>query len=214
MPPPPLLQAHPWHGIAPGDEAPDVVNVFVELVPTDRVKYEVDKVSGHLKLDRPQRFSNLCPTPYGFVPRTWCRARVAALAMEMTGRQGVIGDGDPVDICVLTERPINHGSIILRARPIGGLRLFDRQEADDKLVGVLIDDPVFGDCTELDHIPQALVDRLRHYFLTYKQIPGQGGAAPLCEITDVYDAAVARDVIRRAIADYDDGFGGPHTVTG
>ena len=203
---PPLLQAHPWHGIAAGDEAPDVVNVFVELVPTDTVKYEVDKVSGHLKLDRPQRFSNLCPTPYGFVPRTWCRDRVAALAMEMTGRQSVVGDGDPVDICVLTERPINHGSLILRARPIGGLRLFDRREADDKLVGVLIDDPAFGDYTELDQVPRALIDRLRHYFLTYKQIPGPDTAAPVCEITDVYGAAVARDVIRRAMADYDEGF--------
>jgi inorganic pyrophosphatase len=214
MPPPPLLQAHPWHGIAPGDQAPDVVNVFVELVPTDTVKYEVDKVSGHLKLDRPQRFSNLCPTPYGFVPRTCCRARVAALAMEMTGRHGVVGDGDPVDFCVLTERPINRGSIILRARPIGGLRLFDRLEADDKLVGVLIDDPAYGAYTELGQVPQALVDRLRHYVRTYKQIPGQGGGAPLCEITDVYDAAIARDVIRRAIADYDDGFRSPDAATG
>jgi inorganic pyrophosphatase len=212
MQPPPLLQAHPWHGIAPGDQAPDIVNVFVELVPTDTVKYEVDKVSGHLKLDRPQRFSNLCPTPYGFVPRTWCQSRVAALAMEMTGRPGVIGDGDPVDICVFTERPINHGSIILRARPIGGLRLFDRQEADDKLVGVLVDDPAFGDYTELEQVPHALVDRLRPYFLTYKQIPGHDGAAPVCEITDVYDATVARDVLRRAMADYAEGFCGAHSL--
>jgi len=149
MPRPSPLQAHPWHGIPAGEQAPDIVNVFIELVPTDTVKYEVDKPSGHLKLDRPQQFSNLCPAPYGFVPRTWCRSRVAALAMEATGRTGVIGDGDPVDICVLTERPINHGSILLRAKPIGGLRLFDRHEADDKLVGVLVNDPAFGDYTEL-----------------------------------------------------------------
>ena len=129
--------------------------MFVEIVPTDTVKYEVDKASGHLKLDRPQQFSNLCPAPYGFVPRTWCRTRVAALAMEATGRQGVVGDGDPVDICVLTERPINHGALLLRARPIGGLRLFDRSEADDKLVGVLIDDPAYGACTELTQVPRA-----------------------------------------------------------
>jgi inorganic pyrophosphatase len=206
MPRPSPLQAHPWHGIPAGENAPDIVNVFIELVPTDTVKYEVDKPSGHLKLDRPQQFSNLCPAPYGFVPRTWCRERVAQLAMEATGRQGVIGDGDPVDICVLTERPINHGSILLRARPIGGLRLFDRLEADDKLVGVLVNDPAYGDYTELAQVPRALVDRLRHYFLTYKQIPDPYAASPVCEITHVYDAATARDVVRRAIADYDEGF--------
>ena len=73
-------------------------------------------------------------------------------------------------------------------------------------MGVLIDDPAFGDYTELDQVPRALIDRLRHYFLTYKQIPGPDTAAPVCEITDVYGAVVARDVIRRAMADYDEGF--------
>ena len=206
MPRPLALQAHPWHGIPAGEAAPDVVNVFVELVPTDTVKYEVDKASGHLKLDRPQQFSSLCPAPYGFVPRTWCDARVAALAAEATGRHGVTGDGDPVDICVLTERPINRGGILLHARPIGGLRLFDRRQADVKLIGVLVNDAAYGACSELAQVPQPLVDRLRHYFLTYKQIPGATGATPICEITDVYDAATAREVIRRAIADYEAGF--------
>jgi inorganic pyrophosphatase len=206
MPRPSPLQAHPWHGIPAGEHAPDVVNVFVEIVPTDTVKYEVDKPSGHLKVDRPQLFSNLCPAPYGFVPRTWCRTRVAALAMEATGRQGVVGDGDPVDICVLTERPINHGALLLRARPIGGLRLFDRAEADDKLVGVLIDDPAYGALTELLQVPHPVVDRLRHYFLTYKQLPDARTAAPVVEITHVYDAATAREVVRRAMADYEDEF--------
>jgi inorganic pyrophosphatase len=198
------LQAHPWHGIPFGDQAPDVVNVFIEIVPTDTVKYEVDKPSGHLKVDRPQLFSNLCPAPYGFVPRTWCHTRVAALAMEATGRTGVVGDGDPIDICVLTERPINHGALLLRARPIGGLRMFDRAEADDKLIGVLLDDPAYGTLTDIAQVPPKLIDRLRHYFLTYKQIPVPGGASPLCEITHVYDAGVAREVVRRAIADYED----------
>jgi len=110
-------------------------------------------------------------------------------------------------ICVLTERPINHGSIIiLRARPIGGLRLFDRHEADDKLIGVLVNDPAYGAYTELSQVPRPLVDRLRHYFLTYKQLPGASGAGPVCEIADEYDAATARQVIRFAMEDYDAGF--------
>jgi inorganic pyrophosphatase len=198
------LQAHPWHGIAPGDGAPEIVNVFIEIVPSDTVKYEVDKISGHLKLDRPQKFSNLCPMPYGFIPRTWCREQVAALAMEATGRTGIVGDGDPVDICVMTERTINHGSIIVRARPIGGLRLFDHHEADDKIVAVLVDDPAYGAFRDIHDVPKALIDRLRHYFLTYKQIPDAAERA--CEITHVYDVATAHDVIRRALADYAAGF--------
>jgi inorganic pyrophosphatase len=198
------LQAHPWHGIAPGDQAPENVNVFIEMVPTDTVKYEVDKISGHLKLDRPQKFSNLCPMPYGFIPRTWCKDRVAALAMEATGRTGIIGDGDPVDICVMTERTINHGSIIVRARPIGGLRLFDHHEADDKIVGVLVDDPAYGAFRDIGDVPKPLIDRLRHYFLTYKQIPDAAERA--CEITHVYDAKTAHEVVRRALADYAAGF--------
>ena len=200
------LQSHPWHGISAGDQAPDVVNVFVELVPTDTVKYEVDKESGHLKLDRPLQFSSQCPSPYGFIPRTWCKERVAAMAAAATGRQGVAGDGDPIDICVLTERPINHGSIILRARAIGGLRLFDRHQADDKLIGVLVNDPAYGAYTELNQVPRPLVDRLRHYFLTYKQLPGASAAGPMVEITDEYDASTARQVIRSAMDDYAAGF--------
>jgi inorganic pyrophosphatase len=198
------LQAHPWHGIAPGDGAPEIVNVFVEIVPTDTVKYEVDKVSGHLKLDRPQKFSNLCPTAYGFIPRTWCRERVAKIAMDATGRTEIIGDGDPIDICVLTERTINHGGIIVRARPIGGLRMFDNREADDKLVAVLVDDPAYGAFRDIHDVPKPLIDRLRHYFLTYKQIPDASERA--CEITHVSDVAPAPEVIRCALADYAAGF--------
>lgn len=198
------VQAHPWHGIPAGPDAPAVVNVFVEMVPTDTVKYEVDKASGHLKLDRPQQFSSLCPAPYGFVPRTWCRERVAALAMEATGRTDIVGDGDPVDICVLTEREINHGGILVRARVIGGFRLFDRGEADDKLLAVLVNDAAYGAYGDVAQVPAPMVDRLRHYFLTYKDIPGE--AERRCEITHVYDAVTAHEVIRRAMADYATGF--------
>ena len=121
--------AHPWHGIPPGDGAPERVTVYVEMVPTDTVKYEVDKRSGHLRIDRPQKYSALCPAPYGFIPRTLCAERVAAFAAQRAGRRDIVGDGDPMDVCVLTERPINHGGILVTARTIGGLRMFDRAEA-------------------------------------------------------------------------------------
>ena len=73
-----LFQAHPWHGVSIGPEAPRVVTAYIEIVPTDTVKYEIDKSSGHLKVDRPQQFSNVCPTLYGFIPQTYCGERVAA----------------------------------------------------------------------------------------------------------------------------------------
>jgi inorganic pyrophosphatase len=201
------LQAHPWHGVPVGAEAPVVVNAFIEIVPADTVKYEIDKASGHLKLDRPQQFSNVCPAPYGFVPQTWCHERVAALAMQRTGRSGLVGDGDPLDVCVLTERPITHGAILVRARPIGGLSLLDRGEADDKLLAVLVDDPAYGAFHDLAQVPAALVDRLRHYFLTYKDLPDDTQPRR-CEIGGVYGAAVAHELIRAAMADYVEGFGG------
>ena len=199
------LQAHPWHGIAVGADAPTIVNAFIEIVPADTVKYEIDKASGHLKLDRPQRFSNVCPAPYGFVPQTWCHDRVAALAMRGTSRTGVVGDGDPLDICVLTERPITHGAILLRALPIGGLRLLDKGEADDKIIAVLVDDPAYGAFRDLDRVPEPIVDRLRHYFLTYKDLPDQARARTT-EIAEVYGVAGAHEVIRASIDDYTTGF--------
>ena len=159
--------------MAIGERAPEVVTVYVEIVPTDTVKYEIDKASGYLTVDRPQQFSNVCPTLYGFVPRTYCAARVAARCAERTGRPGIVGDGDPLDICVLSEKAIPHGDILLRAVPIGGLRMLDGDEADDKIIAVLEGDAVYGAWREVDQCPPALVDRLRHYFLTYKELPGE-----------------------------------------
>lgn len=207
MPSKTRLQAHPWHGIPVGEKAPEIVNVFIEIVPSDTVKYEIDKVSGHLKLDRPQKFSNFCPAPYGFIPSTYCGDKCAEFAMEKTGRTGVVGDGDPLDICVLTERTINHGGILVQARPIGGLRLFDSSEADDKIIAVLGEDPAYGAFHDIWQVPTPLVDRLRHYFLTYKDIPESFGEKKRkCEISHVYDAAEAREIIRRASMDYQDKF--------
>ena len=70
----------------PGDDSPEIVNAYIEIVPTDAVKYELDKASGHLRIDRPQRFSSLCPTLYGFIPQTFCGEQVGELCAERTGR--------------------------------------------------------------------------------------------------------------------------------
>lgn len=200
-----LFQAHPWHGLSAGPQAPGVVTVYIELVPADTVKYEIDKRSGILKLDRPQRYSSLSPEPYGFIPRTLCGDSVAALARRDSGKTGLRGDNDPLDVCVLTERSINHGGLMVRARPIGGLRMFDGEEVDDKIIAVLESDPTYEGWTEIEHCPPVLVDRIQHYFLTYKDMPGSAGAR--VELAGVYGAETARDVIARSQVDYRAKFG-------
>ena len=200
-----LFKAHPWHGVLIGPKAPEVVTSYIEIVTTDTVKYEIDKITGHLKVDRPQKYSNVCPSLYGFIPQTFCGPRVAEYSSEKTGRSGIIGDSDPLDICVLTEKPISHGDILVQAIPIGGLRMLDGNEADDKIIAIMRDDAAFGSIADIDQCPPTMIERLRHYFLTYKEVPG--GAAPTCEITHVYGRDEAHEVIARSQADYQALFG-------
>lgn len=192
-------KSHPWHGVDIGDDAPEVVTTFIEVVPTDTVKYEVDKLTGYLKLDRPQKFSNVVPALYGFIPQTYSGDKVAQFCIEKTGRADIKGDGDPVDICILTEKDITHGDLLVLARPIGGFRMLDRGEADDKLIGVLYDDAVYGNYKDISDCPKVILDRLRHYFLTYKDIPGEKRN---CEITGIFGIEEAHEIIRRSMEDY------------
>ncbi|MDQ3811993.1 MAG: inorganic pyrophosphatase [Chloroflexota bacterium] len=205
-----LFRAHPWHGVSIGREAPRLVTCYVELVPTDAVKYELDKLTGHLKIDRPQKYSNVCPTLYGLLPQTFCGERVAEACRERTGRTEIVGDGDPMDVCILSERPVSHGDILVRAVPIGGLRMIDHNEADDKIIAVLKNDPAYGDWTDIYQCPPTLLDRLRHYFLTYKEVPGESGS--MVEIAEVYGRRVAHDLIQRSREDYRQRYGALEAV--
>jgi inorganic pyrophosphatase len=171
------------------------------------VKYELDKASGHLRLDRPQRFSSLCPMPYGFIPQTFCGDMVGELCATRTGLSVIKGDGDPMDICVLTEKAVAHGNFFVRARPIGGLRMIDGVEADDKIIAVLADDVAYGHIREIAECPQGLIDRLKHYFLTYKQLPSE--APRRVEIAEVYGRTEAIEVINRSQGDYRAQYGAP-----
>ncbi|HKR59620.1 MAG TPA: inorganic pyrophosphatase [Pyrinomonadaceae bacterium] len=202
-----LFQAHPWHGVSPGDQAPAEVSAYIEIVPTDPVKYELDKSSGHLRVDRPQRFSSMCPSLYGFIPQTFCGDEVGALCAERTGLTGIEGDGDPMDICVLTEKAFAHGSFFLKAKPIGGFRMIDGQQADDKIIAVLVSDVAYGHIEDISGCPKGLVDRLKHYFLTYKQFPGE--APRRVEIAAVYNRDEAHEVIACSQRDYRHTFGDP-----
>jgi len=187
------FRPHPWHGLSVGPQPPDLVNAFVEITPFDLVKYEVDKVSGFLRVDRPQRSSSTPPTLYGFIPRTLCGDGVAKVA----GLQH--GDGDPLDICVLSERPIARAEVILDVRVLGGLLMEDGGEADDKIVAVLKDDAIWSEARDITDLPKRLIERLQHYFLTYKMRPGE---KPTVKVQQIYGVQRARQVVEAAIADY------------
>ncbi len=190
---------HPWHGLEVGENPPEYVNAFIEITPYDYVKYEVDKITGYTHVDRPQRSSSHPPALYGFIPRTYCGDRVGAL-----NPNSGTGDKDPLDICVISERPISRGEIILRARVVGGLQGVDHGEADDKIIAVLKNDNIYGEISELSELPSILVERLAHYFTTYKMIPGEENKF---SIEKVFGKEHAFKIIRAAIEDYDDVFG-------
>ncbi len=199
--PPPFYRwrPHPWHGLEVGPKPPSIVNAYIELTPFDRVKYELDKKTGYLHVDRPNRTSSFCPTLYGFIPKTYCGDRVKAM---MPGAKE--GDHDPLDICVISERPINVSEVILKARIVGGLPMLDNGEADDKIIAVLEADAMWEQAQDISELPQVMVDRLRHYFSTYKMLsPGD----PTVEIEEAYGREHAEKVVEAALADYEDAFG-------
>lgn len=202
-----VYKAHPWHGIISGRAVPKCVTAYIEIVPTDAMKYELDKLTGHLRIDRPQRFSSMCPVPYGLIPQTYCGELVADFSAVKTGRSGIVGDGDPLDICVLTERALMSGNVLLEARPIGGLRMLDTDQADDKIIAVLIDDAAYGELEDISECAPKLIGRLEHYFLSYKQSPSEESRR--VEITEIFGHEDAFEVIRRSREDYRNKFGDP-----
>jgi len=193
--------AHPWHGIELGPKTPEEIDVFIEITPQDTVKYEIDKASGFIRVDRPQKYSNRSPTLYGFIPRTYSGEASAKHCALKTGRENIHGDGDPIDICILSASPISHGNTIVTVIPIGGLRMIDKGEADDKIIAVLKDDEVFGSFQTIESIPKPLVNKMQHYFLTYKLDP-HSTAAGTVEIAEVYGKEEALAVIQVGIEDY------------
>ncbi len=202
------FKPHPWHGIKVWAKQP-FLNVYIEIVPTDTVKYELDKESGYLSVDRPQKFSNIVPALYGLVPQTYCGRRTAEFAAKESNLGKLEGDGDPLDICVITERSITHGDLILQAKPIGGFRMIDKGEADDKIIAILKDDAVYGHINDISEFPVGVLNRLKHYFLTYKDIPGAGNERNI-SIEATYGAKDALKVIELSAQDYAEKF--PHTL--
>lgn len=190
---------HPWHGLEVGKLPPRLVNAYIEISPFDLIKYEVDKVTGYLRVDRPQRTSSQPPTLYGFIPRTYCGENVHQLSP-----QSVKGDGDPMDICVVSERPITRAEVILSAKVVGALQMLDGGEADDKIIAVLENDNFWGEIEDVSELPKILVERLQHYFSTYKLVPGQEKRV---SIEKVLDSQQAQQLVLAAMEDYQNAYG-------
>ena len=127
---------------------------------------------------------------------------MAELTTLALARYDIEGDGDPLDICVLTEKDVTHGDIIVKAHPIGGLRLLDHNQADDKIIAVLKNDAVYGAYTDIEQLPKEIVRRLVHYFTTYKDIPGENTKRMV--FVNTYGASEARQVILASMEDYAD----------
>ncbi len=190
---------HPWHGLEVGKEPPSLVQAYIEITPYDLVKYEIDKETGYMRVDRPQRTSSQPPALYGFIPQTFCGPTVCSLSSGSTK-----GDEDPLDICVISERPIARAEVILNTRVVGGLPMIDRGEADDKIIAVLETDNMWAQITDISELPPVLVDRIYHYFSTYKLVPGQNVDI---RIDRPYGREHAEHVIKAAMYDYQNHFG-------
>src|SRR5262249_24041512 len=137
----------------------------------------------------------------------YCGSLVGQRSSERSGGDPLKGDGDPLDICIFTEKAFAQGNFLCSVRAIGGLRMIDSGEADDKIIAVLHEDISYGSFQDISDCPPALLDRVKHYFLTYKQRPGAEDL-PI-RIAEVYDRAEAEEVVRLSVEDYRAEYGAP-----
>ncbi len=166
------------HDITPGKNVPEEITVIVEINKGSKNKYELDKETGLIKLDRVMHTSQDYPFDYGFVPQTHWH------------------DGDPLDVVLLTTHPLIPG-ILLDARPVGVMDMIDNGESDAKIIAVPVDDPRFKKVKDLSDVNPHTIEEIKHFFETYKQIQKKEVSIPT-----IRDAAAAKEVIIESIALY------------
>jgi len=169
---------NPWHDVAIGPEAPDVVQAMIEIPKASRSKYELDKETGYLRLDRVLYSSVYYPANYGFIPRTYC------------------DDKDPLDILVLTQATILPMTI-LRAKVIGVMHMVDGGEADDKIIAVCPDDMSVSHINDIDELPPHSLKELRAFFEDYKNLEQK-----TVVVDKFQNAAKAKEVVKQSQEDY------------
>lgn len=173
--------AHAWHDIPLGDEAPEIFNAVIEIPQGSKVKYELDKETGLLRVDRVLYSSVIYPSNYGYIPRTYA------------------DDNDPLDVLVLMQEPVAPLSI-LRARPIGLMKMIDQEQDDDKIICVHLDDPAFNAFYHIWEIPDHQLRELRRFFQDYKTLEGKKVSVE----EDFQGPDKARLIVRDAMAQYEE----------
>lgn len=169
---------HPWHGVSYGEKAPIIVNAMVEIPEGSRAKYEIDKKTGLLKLDRVIYSSFHYPMNYGFIPQT-------------------LGyDNDPLDILVLCSQSIQ-SLCLVQATVIGNMQMIDSGEKDDKIIAVATKDPSVNHITSIDELPKHFISELKNYFEQYKVLENKQ-----VQIEEFQSKEIAYQIINEAIELY------------
>ncbi len=174
---------NPWHDIPYGEKSSDIVNAIIEIPKGSSIKYELDKKTGLLKVDRFLYSAVYYPGDYGFIPRTFW------------------DDNDPMDILILTNLSVQPLTLA-RVRIIGVLRMIDNEEKDDKIIAVYNDDPRFKEFNDIKDVPKHILQELKHFFETYKELQGKK-----CKVIEVLDKNHALNDVKRAVKMYQDKFG-------
>ena len=169
---------NPWHTVTPGNEVPDVVNCIIEIPKNSRTKYELDKDSGLLKMDRILFSSMNYPANYGFIPQTYC------------------DDNDPLDILVLSQATIVPMCIV-SAKVIGVMRMLDGGELDDKIIAVAANDMSINHIEDISELPHHFFMELRNFFEDYKKLERK-----TVEVENFQDAEIAKKIIMKSFDDF------------
>jgi inorganic pyrophosphatase len=177
-----LTVLHPWHGVTPGESAPRVVNAVIEIPKGSRAKYEIDKDSGLLKLDRVIYSSFHYPINYGFIPQSYG------------------DDKDPLDILVLTSLSVQ-ALCLIEAKVVGVMQMIDNGDADDKIIAVATNDPSVNYINNIEELPKHFFLELRNFFEEYKKLENK-----VVKVEEFQDKAAALKIVEDAIALYKETF--------
>ncbi|MBL7763501.1 MAG: inorganic diphosphatase [Chitinophagaceae bacterium] len=179
-----LTVKHPWHGISPGESAPRIVNAVIEIPQGSRAKYEIDKDTGLLKLDRVIYSSFYYPSNYGFIPQTYG------------------DDKDPLDILVITSMPVQ-ALCLMEAKVIGVMQMIDSGDADDKIIAVASNDPSVNHYNNIEELQKHFFDEMRHFFEEYKKLENK-----TVVVEEFGDKVKALKIVENGIKHYKETFKG------